>query len=121
MHIGNGYQADLHEFVLDPVRGCPVHGLLAWCMVHLPGTAPGALSPLLDSIVQEVDIRTGLVVWEWHALGHIPLADSYATPATSAYFDAYHMNSIEPLPAIGCSCRRATPRRSTRSIGRAAG
>ena len=53
-------------------------------MVHLPGTTPGALSPLLDSIVQEVDVRTGLVVWEWHALGHIPLADSYATAGDTA-------------------------------------
>ena len=66
-------------------------------MVHLRGTAAGALSPLLDSVVQEIDIRTGLVVWEWHALGHIPLGDSYATPANSADFDAYHLNSIEPL------------------------
>ena len=66
-------------------------------LVHLPGTPPGKRSPLLDSIVQEVDIRTGLVVWEWHALGHIPLADSYATTATSAYYDAFHINSIQPL------------------------
>ena len=49
-------------------------------LVHLAGTAPGALSPLLDALVQEVDIRTGLVVWEWHALGHIPLADSVRHP-----------------------------------------
>ena len=43
-------------------------------MIHLPGTPAGTLSPLLDAIVQEVDVRTGLVVWEWHAYGHIPLA-----------------------------------------------
>ena len=30
-----------------------------------------------DSVVQEIDIKTGLVMWEWHALGHIPLRDSY--------------------------------------------
>ena len=52
----------------------------------------------MDSIVQEVDVRTGLVVSEWHSLGHIPIADSYATPATSAYFDAFHLNSIQLLP-----------------------
>jgi hypothetical protein len=56
------------------------------------------MSPLLDAIVQEVDVRTGLVVWEWHAYGHIPLKDSYATPANSSSFDAYHINSIEQLP-----------------------
>jgi hypothetical protein len=66
-------------------------------LVHLPGTAPGVLSPLLDSIVQEVDVRTGLVVWEWHSYGHIPLRDSYATPANSADYDAYHVNSIQLL------------------------
>ena len=52
-------------------------------LVHLPGTPAGTLSPLLDSIVQEVDIRTGLVVWEWHAYGHIPLADSTRRPPTA--------------------------------------
>ena len=65
--------------------------------MHLPGTAPGKLSPVLDSLIQEVDIRTGLVVWEWHGLGHIPLGDSYATTATSSTDDVYHLNSIEML------------------------
>jgi hypothetical protein len=52
---------------------------------------------MLDAIVQAVDVRTGLVTWEWHAYGHVPLADSYATPANSAFYDAYHINSIQPL------------------------
>ena len=47
--------------------------------------------------MQQVDIRTGLVVWEWHALGHIPLRESYATAANSAFYDAFHINSIQPL------------------------
>ena len=65
-------------------------------LVHLPGTPAPSLSLLLDAIVQEVDIATGLVVWEWHGLGHIPLDESYATPANSAYYDAFHINSIQP-------------------------
>jgi hypothetical protein len=93
---GNGYAADLHEFRLTP-SGDALLTINSLVLVHLPGTAAGVLSPLLDSIVQELDVRTGLVVWEWHALGHIPLADSYATPGNSAYFDAYHLNSIQPL------------------------
>jgi hypothetical protein len=96
VRAGNGYSADLHEFLLTP-SGDALFTVDSLVLVHLPGTAPGALSPLLDSIVQEVDVRTGLVVWEWHALGHIPLADSYATPATSSYYDAYHLNSIQVL------------------------
>lgn len=96
VHAGNGYSADIHEFRLTP-SGEALFTVNSLVMVHLPGSAPGALSPLLDSIVQEVDVRTGLVVWEWHGLGHIPLKDSYATPATSAYFDAFHVNAIQPL------------------------
>jgi hypothetical protein len=97
VHAGNGYQADIHEFRLAP-SGDALITVNSLVEMHLPGDAAGALSPVLDSIVQEVDVRTGLVVWEWHALGHIPLSDSYATRATSPYLDAFHLNSIQPLP-----------------------
>jgi hypothetical protein len=97
VHAGNGYRADLHEFLLTP-SGDALFTVYTPVLVHLPGTPLGARSLLLDSLVQEVDVRTGLVAWEWHAYGHIPLRDSYATPATSANFDAYHLNSIQPVP-----------------------
>jgi Arylsulfotransferase (ASST) len=96
VRTGNGYAADLHEFLLTP-SGDALFTIQSLILVHQPGTAAGTLSPVLDSIVQEVDIRTGLVVWEWHAYGHIPLADSYATRANSPYLDAYHVNSIQSL------------------------
>jgi hypothetical protein len=97
VHAGNGYAADIHEFVLTP-SGDALMTVQSLIDVHLPGTAPGQLSPLIDSIVQEVDVRTGLVVWEWHALGHIPLSASFATPATSPYDDVFHVNSIQQVP-----------------------
>ena len=92
---GNGYPMDIHEFELHGRDA--LFTIYSPILVHLPGTAPGTRSPLLDAIVQEVDVRTGLVVWEWHSYGHIPLADSYATPANSASYDAYHINSIQSL------------------------
>jgi hypothetical protein len=97
VHAGNGYAMDLHEFTLTP-EGDALFTVYSPVLVHLPGTPPGTLSHLLDAIVQDVDIRTGLVVWEWHCLGHIPLADSYATPQNSASYDAFHINAIQPLP-----------------------
>jgi hypothetical protein len=93
---GNGYPTDLHEFKLTPA-GDALFTIYSPVRVHLPGTPVGQLSPLLDAIVQEVDIRTGLVVWEWHAYGHIPLKESYATPRNSADYDAFHINSIDPV------------------------
>ncbi|QEC48374.1 ArsR family transcriptional regulator [Baekduia soli] len=96
VQAGNGYRMDIHEFALAP-GGDAIFTVYSPVLMHLPGTPAGTRSPVLDAIVQEVDIRTGLVVWEWHALGHIPLADSYATPANSASYDAFHINSIQPL------------------------
>ena len=72
VRAGNGYRADLHEILLTPQGTAwidafdPIHMNLS--SVH--GSAHGIL---LDSIIEEVDIKTGLVMWEWHALGHIPL------------------------------------------------
>lgn len=97
VHAGNGYAMDLHEFELTP-SGDALFTAYSTVLIHLPGTPPAARARVLDAIVQEVDVRTGLVVWEWHALGHIPLADSYATAQNSIYFDAYHINSIQVLP-----------------------
>lgn len=93
---GNGYSMDIHEFSLTP-SGDALFTIYSPVLVHLPGTPAGTLSPLLDAIVQEVDIRTGLVVWEWHSYGHIPLDESFATSANSASYDAFHINSIQPL------------------------
>ena len=43
-------------------------------------------------------MRTGLVMFEWHALGHVPLSYSYApVPHLSGnVYDYFHLNSIQP-------------------------
>jgi hypothetical protein len=96
VHAGNGYAMDLHEFRLTPA-GDALFTVYSPVLVHLAGTPVGTTTQVLDAIVQEVDVRTGLVVWEWHALGHIPLKHSYATPANSTFYDAFHINAIQPL------------------------
>jgi hypothetical protein len=96
VRAGNGYHADLHEFYLAPDGTAwidsfdPIH----YDLSRYHGIAGGIL---LDSVVQQVDVRTGLVMWEWHALGHIPIGDSYNGVQKSAYpYDYVHVNSIAP-------------------------
>jgi len=97
VHGGNGYSVDLHEFVLGPRD-------TAWFTIYQPVRAdlsylkgPAyAHSSVVDSIVQEVDLRTGLVMFEWHSLGHVSLRDSYSTVRHSDY-DFSHINSIQIL------------------------
>jgi hypothetical protein len=99
VRAGNGYAADLHEIRLTP-QGT------AWIDAFAPveedlTAAHGPRSAIvMDSVVQEIDIRTGLVMWEWHALAHIPITESEVPVAEGGYpWDYAHVNSIDPGPA----------------------
>jgi hypothetical protein len=97
VHAGNGLQADLHEFNLTAQGTAwissyePIHANLS----SVGGPSEGQLN---DCVVQEIDVRTGLVMFEWHALGHIPLSYSYAPVPhlSSTVYDYFHINSIQP-------------------------
>jgi hypothetical protein len=96
VRAGNGYMADLHEIRLTPEGTAwidafdPIH----YDLSRHHGVANGVLT---DSVVQEIDVKTGLVMWEWHALGHIPLSTSLNPDPHSAYpWDYAHVNSIDP-------------------------
>jgi hypothetical protein len=96
VHAGNGYHADLHEFRLTPEG-------TAWIDMFDPieanlsryhGLSNGTIT---DSVIQEIDVKTGLVMWEWHALGHIPIGESHnPAPKASYPWDYVHINSISP-------------------------
>ncbi len=97
---GNGYQADLHEFQITP-QGSAF--LTAYSLVSADLSSDGGPSNgiLQDAIMQEVDIPTGLVMFEWHADGHVALADSYATAPrrSNEPFDYFHINSVSLGPS----------------------
>jgi hypothetical protein len=96
VHAGNGLAADLHEFDLTPQGTAlisayePIRSSLA----SIGGPSDGLLD---DGVVQEIDVRTGLVMFEWHALGHVSLDDSYAPlpHLSSSVYDFFHLNSIQ--------------------------
>jgi EmrB/QacA subfamily drug resistance transporter len=51
---------------------------------------------LIDSAVQEYDLKTGRLLRTWDALEHIPPGDSYATVPTNGFpWDTYHVNALE--------------------------
>jgi Arylsulfotransferase (ASST) len=73
VQAANGVRGmDLHEFLLTPQGD-------GW----------------MDAVVQEIDIKTGLVLFEWHALDHIPISESFfKTNAPGLVYDPYHLNSV---------------------------
>ncbi len=94
LHGVNGWRLTLHEFTIS--------GNDAWVTANknLPmnlssygGAYNGAL---IDSAVQEYNLKTGRLVRTWDALDHIPLSQSYASLPTNGFpWDAYHINSIQ--------------------------
>ena len=53
---------------------------------------------------QEIDVATGKMLFTWHSLGHIRLAESEAAlppnsgKGSTAPYDYFHINSVEKLP-----------------------
>jgi EmrB/QacA subfamily drug resistance transporter len=51
---------------------------------------------LVDSAVQEYNLRTGKLLRSWDALDHIPLSEAQASLPTNGFpWDAYHVNAID--------------------------
>ncbi len=93
---GNGYKADLHVIQLTPqgTAWIDMFDPIRMSLTSVHGPSSGVLT---DSVIQEIDVKTGLVMWEWHALGHIPLHDSYnPIPHNGNPWDYIHVNSVDP-------------------------
>ncbi|HEX4035937.1 MAG TPA: arylsulfotransferase family protein [Solirubrobacteraceae bacterium] len=97
VRAGNGYSADLHEFLLEPHETAWIDAFdpVETNLQRIGGSRHAIVT---DSVVQLIDIKTGLVMWEWHALGHIPLSDSYTQMPRGSHhpWDYVHINSIDP-------------------------
>jgi hypothetical protein len=94
---GNGYSADLHEFVILPNGDALITAYAEVPNVDLRSVGGPKNGTLLDSIIQEINIQTGHVDWEWHAYGHVSLSESYV-PKSEHPYDFFHINSIQLLP-----------------------
>jgi hypothetical protein len=96
VHAGDGYHADLHEFRLTP-EGTAWIDMFDPIYMNLSPYGGRSNGVITDSVVQEIDVKTGLVMWEWHALGHIPIGESHNPPPSGSYpWDYVHVNSISP-------------------------
>jgi hypothetical protein len=94
--------ADLHEFELTPQGTALItaYRVVPRDLSSLGGPVHGKVA---DSVVEEVDVKTGKLLFSWHSLGHVALSESYAAlpPASgkgsTAPYDYFHVNSIDPL------------------------
>jgi hypothetical protein len=102
---GNGLTGDIHEFLITP-RGTAlitVYRRVARDLTPVGGPRQGSI---YEGVVQELDIATGRVLFEWHSGDHVALAESYVDPppatrargAKAGPYDYFHVNSIDLEP-----------------------
>jgi len=92
VNAGNRRAGDLHEFLLTD-RGTALLTTYAVTERDLRAVHGSATGTIQDAMFQEIDVRSGRVLLEWHSLDHIPVTDSYWP--LSVDWDYVHLNSIE--------------------------
>jgi hypothetical protein len=96
LSAGNGRNGDHHEFLISPQDTA---------LITIYNAVPRDLSSIgglendrvWQGIVQELDIESGEVLFEWYSLEHIGLDETYATVSQDGRpgLDYFHINSIE--------------------------
>jgi hypothetical protein len=95
----NGYNGDHHEFLLSPQDTAliTIYNAVPRDLTSVGGSKD---SVAIQGIVQELDIQTGEVLFEWHSIDHVALEETYVTPSEDHYpgIDYFHLNSIDIEP-----------------------
>src|SRR5215216_5141790 len=96
LRAGNGYGGDHHEFLISPQDTA---------LITIYNSVPRDLSAVGGSeggrawqgIVQEIDIETGEVLFEWRSIDHVGLEETYVEALEDHYsgIDYFHINSID--------------------------
>jgi len=99
VQCGNGLMADMHEFNLTS-QGTALVDAYKPQMADLRSVGGKKNGVVAAGMVQEIDIATGDVIFEWNSLDHVPLTESTSRPANGSGtsdmpFDYFHINSID--------------------------
>jgi hypothetical protein len=97
IRAGNGLYGDLHDMQLTD-RGTALITVYHAVRADLSPVGGSRTGHAVDSIVQEIDVATGKVLFEWHSLDHVALTESHAGPPAPGHgfpYDYFHVNSVD--------------------------
>jgi hypothetical protein len=96
VHAGNGYSFDLHEFTITPRNTALVLAYERYAQ-DLRKWGGRKEARIVDNIVQEVDLKTGLVLFEWHAFGNVdPSESNVPVPKDRGFeWEYFHANAVD--------------------------
>ncbi|HET7568672.1 MAG TPA: arylsulfotransferase family protein [Gaiellaceae bacterium] len=86
-----GLPADLHELVLTP-SGTALVTATELRTLDLRRVGGPRRWPVIGSVVQELELPHGRLLFEWRSLDHVPLEESHQT--IGPRFDYFHANSV---------------------------
>ena len=95
VRAAGGRAMDLHALTLTPQGTALFTCYPETVTMDLSSMGGPKNNQVLGSIIQEVDIASGRLLFEWHGLQHIPVSAS-EEPMAEPY-DYLHINSIQPL------------------------
>jgi hypothetical protein len=89
VRAANGLEMDLHEFLVTDQGQ-------AWIIAIAPMQLPGVQRTVQNGVVQEIDIKTGLVLFQWDSMDHVPPSSSYrwGNKVSGRVLGPWHINSI---------------------------
>jgi Arylsulfotransferase (ASST) len=95
VHAGNGHSADGHEFLITPWNTALILAFTT-ATANLTSMGGPADQAVIDGVVQEIDIGTGKVLFQWNSAGHVPYRDSHnPLPGSPAIpWDWFHINAV---------------------------
>jgi hypothetical protein len=96
VHAGKGLSADGHEFLITNAGD-------AWILAYQQSTADltsiggPASQTVINGLVQEIDIKTGKVLFSWDSADHVPYQQSEQPLPASATkpWDWFHINAVK--------------------------
>jgi len=95
VQAGNGKTADLHEFELTS-RGTALVTIYSRERRDLRALGGARNAQVTEGVVQEIDVESGRVLFEWHSLRQVRPSESYREVPKSAAdsYDYFHINSV---------------------------
>ena len=89
-----GRHGDLHEFLLTS-RGTALITIYREIAADLTSVGGAPDARLVEGIVQEVDVATNTLLFEWRSHEHVPPEESFMTQVTpQGNVDYFHLNSV---------------------------
>jgi Arylsulfotransferase (ASST) len=96
VNAGNGLSADGHEFLITPWNTALILSYTT-TTANLTSIGGPADQTVINGVVQEIDIATGKVLFQWNSEDHVPFSQSEqplpASPSTP--WDWFHINAVK--------------------------